>query len=314
MDFVAGLPTISTNEKEMKRRQAKFQGVDTDDVSTSADPEWDAILKVIKTEISSGFRSRNQEFKDSLASPSPAAHERWLRTKVAPIVLDWRDTPSVRSKLKKQIEWRCKNRPSANARQYDGDNRYRDRILYKKRELTGAKGPEARKKQGTARRSLAAEQTNLQQHQRTLAKVVEQVENHLAAGLPDDRSEIVRSVIQSKTVGRTTAYDYIDEAIAVVRDASRYIASLIPSDIQEPAPVIEPMVIHADPGPDPVVSIEKPEPHAASGVRSPAKSTSPRRNPGPARGRLRDLDDDPILEASISSGGAPSTLGSPEDP
>jgi hypothetical protein len=122
-------------------------------------------------------------------------------------------------------------------------------------------------------------------------------ENHLAAGLPDDRSEIVRSVIQSKTVGRTTAYDYIDEAIAVVRDASRYIASLIPSDIQEPATVIEPVVVHANPSPDPVVSIEKPEPQAASGVRSTAKSTSPSRNPGPAWGRLRDLDDDPILVA-----------------
>ncbi|MCK1336845.1 hypothetical protein IVB38_12635 [Bradyrhizobium sp. 38] len=294
-DFVAGLPTVSTNEKEMRRRQAAFRGVAVEDLSSSM-REWMGVRDIVRQEITTGFRSKDPEFKAALASEHEFAA--WAERHVTPRALsEVGDGFSVRRILKRQIEWRSRHRPSRLTRQYDGDNRFRDRGLYADLKLTGAETPEARKAQGDARQKLAGTMTGAGRRAATLARVVKVVEAHVQAGLPEDEAAIVRSIIESGTLKKTAAYACVGEALSVFRAASRYIASPLQETYSTQLPSSECEVACTTVSRDPVIQTVPMASHPASGMHRPAKTTPPRRHPDLGRAKLRDLPDDPILEA-----------------
>lgn len=240
-DFIAGLPTIGTDLKEMKRRMAKFQGVDEDDLSTSA-REWRDMLKIVRKEIAAALKGRDKKFRESLSTV--AAHEQWLRQNVGPVVIGaLLDTPSVQKKLKKMVWWRARHRPSSKTRYYDGDNRHRDKELQEALGLVGARGESERAIQETKRKSLAGTVTRSRQRDASVEAIHQVLVEVYGDTLPDDRAAIVRTVLDSKVRGKTTVYDRIDAAVAKFRDASRYIACCSSSDIQHGHPTADLPVI-----------------------------------------------------------------------
>lgn len=295
-DFVAGLPTVSTNEKEMRRRQAAFKGVAVEDLSSSM-RVWVGVRDICRQEITTGFRSKDPEFKAALKSEQAFAF--WAENRVTPRALAEVDGDefSIRRLLKRQIEWRSRNRPSRLTRQYDGDNRFRDRDLYADLGLTGAETPEARKAQGDARQELAGTMTGAGRRAATLAKVVKVVEAHVQAGLPDEREAVVKSIIQSGILKKSAAYGYVYEALSVFRAASRYIASPSEASSTTPPPASECKATRTTVSRDPVIQTVPLGSQPASGMQRPDKTTQPRRHPVPGGAKLRDLPDDPMLEA-----------------
>jgi hypothetical protein len=105
-DFIAGLPTVSTNEKEMRRRQAAFQGVAVEDLSSSL-RVWVGVLDIFRQEITTGFRFKDLAFKAALKSKQ--AFAAWAGQHVTPRALDEVDGDDfeVRRVIKRQIDWRC---------------------------------------------------------------------------------------------------------------------------------------------------------------------------------------------------------------
>ncbi len=312
-EIAAALPTFSTNEKEMKRRQAKFQNVDPADVSSSM-RDWNESLRIMNFEISRAFRAHCPEF--TAARGSREAMFAWTRKNVAPRVLaEVGDTPRVRRILYSQMEWRAEHRPSPRTRYYDGDNRGRDRDAQKAAGLVGAELPDDRKAQGDRRQELAGSVTRAVQRDATVDAIVEVLVQAYGDTLPDDEAAIIRTVIQSKVRSPSTVYARIEAAVSRFRDASRYIASLTSPEsntvIQTTdQPVIDtvtqpfevrithsslPKATVTPVGGQPAVSGERPatpvfHPH-------PVSDASPRRNPDQPCRRFIDIGEDFIDEA-----------------
>lgn len=301
-DFMAGLPTIGTDLKDMRRRQAKFQGVDEDDLSTSA-REWRDMLKIVRKEIAAALKGRSKGFRDSLATV--AAHEQWLKQNVAPVVVGALfDTPSVQKKLRKMVWWRARHRPSSKTRFYDGDNRHRDKALQEALGLVGARGESERAVQETKRKRLAGTVTRTRQRDESVDAIYQVLVDAYGDTLPDDRAAIIRTVLDSKVRGKTTVYDRINAAVLKFRDASRYIACCTSSDIQHGQPSTDLSVIKQAIRPKiiqialPVILTLVDDDTAAHGqpgstpenLRSPADGVLPRR-------RFTDIGEDFIDEA-----------------
>jgi hypothetical protein len=212
----------------MKRRQARFQHVDPDDVNISM-KEWGDVLGIMKFEIARGFKLRCPAFK--AARKSKAVFLDWARNTVTPRVLsDVGDSVRIRRILWSQMEWRAANRPSPGTRHYDGDNRGRDKQAQKAANLVGAVLPADRKAQGDKRQELAGTLTRAGQRDATVEAIVEVLTKAFGDTLPDDRAAIIRTVIASEVRAPSTVYARIDAAVLQFRDASRYIARAASSE------------------------------------------------------------------------------------
>ncbi|WP_339037516.1 replication initiation protein [Bradyrhizobium symbiodeficiens] len=293
-DFIDHLPTVSTNEKEMRRRAAKLRGCAVEDLPISK-RDYHVVNDVFRAAIAAGFRSKCAEFK--AARESETAFRAWAEKHVVPRVLAVADTFEIRRILKRQIDWRSVNRPSRRTRQYDGDNRFRDLELYKGPELTGAELPEARKAQGDNRKKLAGTITRANQSAGSRAIMHDQVALFERVGGDLENEAAVASwIIKSGKLGKSTVYKWLEVVLTRFRDASRYIAK--PDTHIDASPVIqEPEVTGTSEPRDPVIETSESTVEPASGVPSQAKPTPSGPETDPARRLLREIDDDPILRA-----------------
>lgn len=300
-DFIAHLPTVVTDEKEMRRRQRKVRNVAEGEQSES-NAKYNVIKTAIKQAITTGFRTHDAAFLAALPLESSTAFGEWLKGKILPEVrqalgvADGDDLPDdVARLLHKQIRWRCRNRPSVKTRYYDGDNRRRDKELQSDLGMTGAETHDARVVQRTARRSLAAVETNRLRREASLTTIGDQIGLFVrASGDIDDRSAVVRWVILSKKLSKTTVYDLIDLAVSRFRAASRYIASTPhgrkPSPVEQPAAVvivtgpvvttsIEPVVIASGESGQTEITLSSPPPSICQRVAALPESGIPVERP-----------------------------------
>ncbi|EIG62803.1 replication initiation protein [Bradyrhizobium sp. WSM1253] len=224
-DFSDGLPTVSADPREMRRRQAKRQGKDEDERSASGKLFGD-VLEVIQAEYQIAFRSRSQKFLNSLASAD--LHASWLRETVTKRVMASvaGDRKAVERELAKQIKWRANNPPSMNSRQYWGENRYRDSLAHEEEGLVGAESPGERKAQGEERQRFAGTITRTLQGAGSRLIIREQVELFARIGgdISDDEA-VVRFVMLSGKRQKTCVNKWLPVILADFRDASGYIAN-----------------------------------------------------------------------------------------
>jgi hypothetical protein len=294
-DFIERLPTVNTNEKEMRRRMAKVRGVKVEDLKGSM-PDWKALTDIFQQEYTAGFRSRCEEFK--AARESESAFRAWAEKHVTPRALsEIADNFDVRRMLKKQIDWRCRNRPTRRTSQYDGDNRFRDAEAQEAENLIGAELPEARKIQGDKRKELAGAITRANQGAASRAIMRDQIALfERIGGDVADETAVASWIIRSGKLKKSTVYKWLDAVLTRFRDASRYIAS--PDTNFEAAHVIVPeQEVGRSESPDPATQTIEPDLHPVSGEYSTAQTSLSTRDPDPRRRPMRDLDDDPMLEA-----------------
>ncbi|MCG2645196.1 MULTISPECIES: replication initiation protein [Bradyrhizobium] len=293
-DFIDHLPTVSTNEKEMRRRAAKLRGCAVEDLPISK-RDYHTVTEIFRAEITAGFRSKCAEF--TAARESETAFRAWAEKHVVPRVLAVADTFEIRSILKRQIDSRSVNRPSRRTRQYDGDNRFRDLELYNGPELTGAELPEARKKQGDNRKKLAGTITSANRGAASRAIMHDQVALfERVGGDLNDEAAVASWIIKSGKLGKSTVYKWLEVVLIRFRDASRYIAK--PDTHIDASPVIqEPEVTSTSEPRDPAIETSESTLEPASGGPSEAKPTASGPKTDPARRLLRDIDDDPDLRA-----------------
>jgi hypothetical protein len=284
-DFIANLPTVSTNKKEMRRRKAKHDNVPVEEL-TESQLEFKVSKEIFLEERARARRANDREFKDSLATPD--LHAKWLRKHAVPRVIQaLGDTPAVRTLLQQQVAYWSGKRPSKKTRQYEGENRGRDLQLQKDKNLVGADAAAARKLQGEACKKLAGTVTRAGQGADSRAIIDEQLGLFARIGGDlDDDEAVARFIIKSGKLGKSTVYKWLPKVLPPFRDASRYIASPAirkktqPSILSKPAmatvpsaPVVSNMpVVHVasaastsgKPGQDPNNPCCQPAAHASS--------------------------------------------------
>jgi hypothetical protein len=256
-DFVAVLPTVSVTRTEMKRRYRVMREAAGEVISPSAF-EWNTVRNIVRRLIGTALHERDQVFMSSLRQESSTVYGNWLREKLIPEVSATLGIPpnrelpaSLSSILRKQVEWRCAHRPSPNTRIYTGANRGRDRALYTtygyhRLGLTGAETFEERMGQGIARQRLAGEITRANQREACIQTMIDQARLFArTGGNVDDTSALIRFVLMSGKLGRSTVYKRIGDSMDRVRDACRYIARekrakklAVPPCQHEPAVVV----------------------------------------------------------------------------
>jgi hypothetical protein len=253
-DFLRELPTVSTNKREMRRRQADFQNKPVDEIKESQrnlNISKDIILAV----RARAQRANSRAYKDSLASST--LHAKWLKEHAVPRIIQAlcytpktplkkcheKDCPQeIRQLLAQQIEYWSGKRPSKKTKQYDGDNRFRDRGLQKELGLVGAVRPEDRKLQGLAKKSLAAIETNRGHREKSLAIMEEQIGLfQRARGDVGDKPAVISWIRKSGKLSKSTVYDLIDVALSCFRAASRYIATPFSRLNPDPFPLLQPL-------------------------------------------------------------------------
>lgn len=250
-DFIRELPTVSTNKREMRRRQAAFQNKPVDEMKESQ-RNFKVSKEIILEVRARAQRANDRAYKNSLATPT--LHAEWLKKHAVPRIVqalchtprtalkDCKEescTQDIRNLLAQQIEFWSGKRPKPTTRaQYDGDNRFRDRGLQKDLGLVGAVRPEDRKAQGIAKKSLAAIETNRSFREKSLTTIEEQIGLFQRAGGDlDDRAAVISWIRKGGKLGKSTVYDLVDVALSLFRAASRYIAS--PSSPVKP-PILSP--------------------------------------------------------------------------
>lgn len=238
-DFIRELPTVSTNKREMRRRQVAFQNKPVDEMKESQ-RNFKVSREIILEVRARAQRANDRTYKNSLATPT--LHAEWLKKHAVPRIIqalchtprtalkDCKEegcTQDIRNLLAQQIEFWSGKRPKPTTRaQYDGDNRYRDRGLQKDLGLVGAVRPEDRKVQGIAKKSLAAIETNRGFREKSLATMEEQIGRfQRAGGDVDDRAAVISWIRKGGKLAKSTVYDLIDVALSLFRAASRYIAT-----------------------------------------------------------------------------------------
>ncbi|MDT4740253.1 hypothetical protein [Bradyrhizobium sp. WYCCWR 12699] len=224
-DFIRELPTVATNKREMRRRQARLQNKTVEEMSESQ--HRFQVSKDIFLDVRAKARKANDRaYKDSLATPT--LHAQWLKRHATPRVIQaLGDTKEVRRLLAQHIEFWSGKRPSPKSKaQYEGDNRFRDRGLQRDLGLVGAVRPDDRKAQGLAKKSLAAIETNRGFREKSLATMDEQIGLFQRSGGDlEDRAAVIAWIRKGGKLGKSTVYDLVDVAISLFRAASRYIAT-----------------------------------------------------------------------------------------
>lgn len=264
-ELAVGLPTLAVDRKEMQREHARLKRKAAGDDREEAQPTqskfvWNTMNDAWKESITEGFRTHNKAFLSALKTTSSTAYGKWLKAEGLPRIRKALNLPpdtelpeDVCKFLKKQIPWRCANRPSIQTRYYDGDNRGRDRVAQETAGMVGAELPHAREIQGKRRKSLAGIVTRVAQAEKSQAIIIEQVELYARLGYDvSDDAAVARFTIRSGLLGKSTVYKWLPAVLASFRDASRYNAGRdagtldlpsIPSESIEAAIVPAPVTV-----------------------------------------------------------------------
>lgn len=231
-DFAAGLPTLAVDRKEMRRRHAKLTRAGDEAEPSQSQYLWNTINDVWKQAITEGFRTHDKAFLSALKTTSSTAYGEWLKAAGIPLIRkalaiapDTELPDDVRKIMRKQITWRCANRPNPDTKYYDGDNRGRDTLVHEAEGLVGAELPEARKTQGKKRKGAAGTITRANQGSDSRAIIQAQLELYARLGFDlDDKEAVARFIIRSGLREKSCVYKWLKVLLPSFRDASRYIA------------------------------------------------------------------------------------------
>ncbi|WP_368507714.1 hypothetical protein [Bradyrhizobium lupini] len=257
-DFAAGLPTLAVDRKAMRRQHAKLKNAGEELAEpTQSNFRYNTMNDCWKEAITEGFRTHDQAFLSALKAPSSTAYGEWLKGAGIPLIRQALGIPpgeelpeDVRKIMRKQLRWRCANRPSIKTRYYDGDNRGRDALVHEAEGLVGAELPEARKAQGGKRKETAGTITRANQGADSRAIIQAQLELYARLGFDLHDTEGVASfIIRSGRREKSCVYKWLKVLLPSFRDASRYIARNDTGSIEQPSLVFEAIEVAIVPAP-----------------------------------------------------------------